>query len=168
MIFLKVGSLSLPSGGGQVEERALGFVNGSFALESGPCFVLYRVIKARRCRMTYCGPPGRGKSKQDFKLLLWVFLLSACWRWVFSVGMLGLDLLEAAPPWAELCNLQRCQHHSCGAAWDPRVIICFFENISPLGQNPLISAKILPSAPSPMHCHISDFFSLILPSRQYG
>ena len=70
MIFLKVGSLSLPSGGGQVEERALGFVNGSFALESGPCFVLYRVTKARRCRMTYCGPLGRGKNKRGFRLLL--------------------------------------------------------------------------------------------------
>lgn len=53
-----------------MEERALGFVNGSFALESGPCFVLYRVIKARRPRMTYCGPLGRGKSKQGFKLQL--------------------------------------------------------------------------------------------------
>lgn len=70
MIFLKVGSLSLLSEGGQVGERALGFVNGSFALESGPCFVLYRVIKARRRRMTYCGPLGRGKSKQGFKLQL--------------------------------------------------------------------------------------------------
>lgn len=45
MIFLKVGDLHLFNEGGKVEERALGFINGSFDLESGFCFPLYMVTK---------------------------------------------------------------------------------------------------------------------------
>ena len=62
--------MSLLSEGEQVKERALAFVNGSFALEFGLCFVLYLVTNARRCRMAYSGPLGIGKSKWGFKFLL--------------------------------------------------------------------------------------------------
>lgn len=56
-------------------ERALGFVNGTFALESGFCFVRYVVTAARRYMVTsYSGALGIGESIWVFKSLLWLFI----------------------------------------------------------------------------------------------